>query len=141
MEEAQVRAIPLAAVLVFAPIFALGQGGRSDQEAFQGSWKWTSGDAVAVFGTPSPILRFEDTRAVIANTEGDAEKDGHFEVFPAANPPELVLNLLDPVNNRKWERKAAYEVAEKSLKLCFHAQPMLTPTCRTAAVVLEFRRQ
>ena len=134
------RAIPLTAVLVFAPLLALGQAGRSDQEAFQGVWKWTSGDAGDVFGTPGPTLRFEDTRAVVVNTDGDTEKDGRFEIFPGANPPEMVFTLRDVAKNRKWERKAAYEVSEKNLKLCFHAQPMLAPTCRTAAVVLEFRR-
>ena len=52
----------------------------------------------------------------------------------------MVFTLLDVAKNRKWERKAAYDVTEKTLKLCFHAQPMLAPTCRTAAVVLDFRR-
>ena len=134
------RVIALTAVLVFAPLLALGQAGRADQEIMQGTWKWTSGDAVAVFGTPGPSLRFDDTRVMVVNTDGDTEKNGRFEVSPGANPPELVFTLLNVATNRKWERKAAYEVAEKSLKLCFHAEPMKAPTCRTAAVVLEFRR-
>ena len=134
------RAIATIAVLVFTPLLALGQAGRSDQEVFQGTWKWTSGDAATVFDTPGPTLKFDDTKVVVVNSAGDTEKDGRFEVFQGANPPEVVFTLLDVLKNRKWERKAAYEVTEKSLKLCFHAQPMLTPTCRTAAVVLEYRR-
>lgn len=134
------RAIATIAVFVFTPLLALGQAGRSDQEVFQGTWKWTSGDAATVFDTPGPTLKFDDTKVVVVNSAGDTEKDGRFEVFQGANPPEVVFTLLDVLKNRKWERKAAYEVTEKSLKLCFHAQPMLTPTCRTAAVVLEYRR-
>ena len=133
------RASPLTAVLIFAPLLALGQSGRSEED-IQGTWKWTSGDAVAVFGTPGPTLSFVDTRMEVVSTSGDTDKRGRFELFPGANPPEVVFTLLDVAKNRKWERKAAYEVAAKSLKLCFHAEPMLAPTCRTAAVVLEFRR-
>ena len=135
------RTIPLTALIVLTPLFALGQAGRSDQEVLQGAWKWTTGDAFAVFDTPGPILRFADTKVEVVNTDGDTEKHGRFEVFQGANPPEVVFTLLDVAKNRKWERKAAYEVTEKNLKLCFHAQPMLAPTCRTAAVVLDFRRQ
>lgn len=135
------RAIPLHPLLVLVPVLALAQEGRrSDQEVIQGTWKTTSGDAFAVFGTPGPTLRFADTKVEIVNSEGSTEKAGRFEIFQGANPPEIVFTLLDVAHNRKWERKAAYEVSEKSLKLCFHSQPMQVPTCRTAAVVLEFSR-
>ena len=136
------RAIPLTAILVMTPLLALAQaaGGRADQEVIQGMWKWTSGDAVAVFDTPSPSLKFSDTKALVINAAGDTEKAGRFEVFQGANPPELVFTMLDAVKNKKWERKAAYEVTDKSLKLCFHTQPMVAPTCRTAAVVIDFHR-
>ena len=135
------RVFPLPAVLVLVPVLALAQaGGRSDQEVIQGTWKTTSGDAVAVFSTPGPTLQFADTKVEIVNSEGSTEKAGRFEIFQGKNPPEITFTLLDVATNKKWERKAAYEVTEKSLKLCFHSQPMLVPTCRTAAVVLEFRR-
>lgn len=135
------RAILLTAVLVFTPLLAPGQdGGRSDQEVFQGTWKWTSGDATVIFDTNAPTLRFQDTELVVITPAGDTEKAGRFEVFQGANPPEVVFTLLDVAKNRKWQRKAAYDITEKTLKLCFHAQPMLAPTCRTAAVVLDFKR-
>lgn len=135
------HAIPLTAILVMTPLLALAQaGGRADQEVIQGTWKWTSGEAVTVFDTPSPSLRFSDTKALVINATGDTEKTGRFEVFQGANPPELVFTLLDVTKSRKWERKAAYEVTDKSLKLCFHAQPMVATTCRTAAVIVDFHR-
>ena len=135
------RLIPLLAVFVLVPLQALAQaGGRSDQEVIQGTWKSASGDAVAVFSTPGPTLQFADTRVEIVSSEGNTEKTGRFEIFQGANPPEIAFTLLDVATNKKWQRKAAYEVTEKGLKLCFHSQPMLVPTCRTAAVVLEFRR-
>ena len=135
------RALLTIGVIAVTPLLALAQtDGRSDQEAIQGLWKWTSGDAVAIFEVPSPGLRFDDTKAAVLDAAGDANKTGRFELFPGANPPEMVLTLLDRARNRKWERKAAYEVTEKSLKLCFHSQPMLAPTCRTAAIVLDFHR-
>ena len=135
------RAILLTAVLVLTPLLARGQsGGRSDQEVIQGTWKWVSGDATVIFDTNAPTLRFQDTQLVVMTPAGDPEKSGKFEVFQGANPPEVVFTLLDQAKNRKWQRKAAYDVTEKTLKLCFHAQPMLAPTCRTAAVVLDFKR-
>ena len=125
MKEAKVRALLPIAVLVVTPLLALAQAnGRSDQEVIQGVWKWTSGDAVGIFEVASPSLRFDDTKAVVQGAAGDTDKAGRFELFPGTNPPEMVLTLLDRARNRKWERKAAYEVTEKSLKLCFHTQPM-----------------
>ena len=76
------RMIHLTAVLVFTPLFALAQAsGGTDQEVIQGTWKWTSGDAVAAVDTPSPILKFNDTKALVLNTAGDTEKTGRFEVI------------------------------------------------------------
>jgi uncharacterized protein (TIGR03067 family) len=141
LKEAKVRTLLAIGVLAATPLLALAQtDGRSGQEVIQGVWKWTSGDAVAIFEVPSPILKFDDTKAVVLDASGQVDKTGRFELFPAANPPEMVLTLLDRARNRKWERKAAYEVTEKSLKLCFHSQPMQAPTCRTAAIVLDFHR-
>lgn len=137
------RAIPLMAVLVLGPVLVQAQAGRgpsSDQDLVNGTWRWASGDAFAVLGTVGPALEFADGKATVLNSQGDREKTGRFELRPAANPPEIDFTLLDLAPNRKWERKAAYEVTEKSLKLCFHKEPMTVPTCRTAAMVLEFRR-